>query len=462
MNEKYIEDFRRAGHDVVDWIADYLQNARRYPVLPRMNPGDLVDALPRCAPEKGEPFEAILRDFDAKIIPAVTHWNHPGFFAYFACTGSSPAILAEALSAALNTNGIHWITSPAVSELEQVALGWLRQWIGLPDDFFGVIYDTASVSTMHAIAAAREMAQPEARENGYTANLVLYTSAQAHSSVEKGAIALGIGQRNVRKIETDSEFRMSPGALESAIQEDLASGMRPFCIVATAGTTSSTSVDPVPAIADIAERYGAWLHVDAAYAGSAAVVPECRHILAGCERAHSLVMNPHKWLFTPLDLSAFYTRRPDILRQAFSLVPEYLRTHEDPRAVNLMDYGVPLGRRFRSLKLWFVMRYFGRERIVEMLRSHMAWAREFAALVDADARFERVAPVPFSVVCFRYRGTDDENRAILAKINAGGKVFLSHTALDGRYVMRIAIGNLGTTREDVLTAWDLIREAVPA
>jgi aromatic-L-amino-acid decarboxylase len=458
---EYTDDFRRAGHDVVDWIAEYLDTARLYPVLPRMAPGDLVDALPAQAPDKGEPFEAILRDFDTTVLPAVTHWNHPGFFAYFACTGSSPAILAEAISAALNTNGIHWKTSPAVAELEQVALSWLRQWLGLPEEFWGCIYDTASVSTFHGIAAAREMAQPEARENGYTPNLVLYTSEQAHSSVEKGAIALGIGQKNVRKIGVDAEFRMRTDLLEQAIEEDSARGLRPFCIVATTGTTSTTSIDPVPAIADIAERHGAWLHVDAAYGGSAAVAPEFQYVLKGCERAHSLVTNPHKWMFTPLDCSVFYTRRPDILRRAFSLIPEYLRPAEEPRAVNLMDYGVPLGRRFRSLKLWFVMRYFGRDRIAELIRTHVAWAHEFASMVECDSRFEVCAPVPLSVVCFRYKGTDDENRAILEAVNATGHVFLSHTALDGRIVLRLAIGNMGTTREDVLAAWELIQQAVP-
>lgn len=461
MNDNYIEDFRRAGREVIDWIAQYLENPRTYPVVPRMRPGELVDGLPASAPDRGETYEAILRDFEAKVMPAVTHWNHPRFFAYFGSTCAAPAVLAEALAAALNTNGIHWLTSPAVSELEQVALSWYRQWMGLPDDFTGFIYDTASVSTLHGIAAAREMAQPEAREEGYVANMTLYCSEQAHSSVEKGAIALGIGRRNVRKIATDAEFRMRPGALEAAIQEDIARGLRPFCIVATVGTTSTTSIDPVPEIAAIAGHHGAWLHVDAAYAGSAAVVPEHRHILAGCERADSFVVNAHKWLFTPLDLSVFFTRRPDILRRAFSLVPEYLRTAEDPRAVNLMEYGIPLGRRFRALKLWFVMRYFGRERIAEAIRKHIGYAREFAAMVDSDSRFERLAPVPLSVVCFRYRGTDEENAELLARVNASGQTFLSHTALNGRYVLRMAVGNLGTTREDVLAAWDLVRAAVP-
>jgi len=451
------EEFRRAAHQAVDWIAGYLENPRRYPVLPRVKPGDLLDALPRSAPERGETYAALLRDFEQLILPAVTHWNHPGFMAYFACTGSGPAVIGEMLAAPLNTNGIHWLTSPAVVELEQVTLGWLRQWLGLPEGFFGEIFDTASVSSLHAIAAAREMADPEARERGALPNLRLYCSEQAHSSIEKGAMALGVGRRNVRKIPVDEEFRMSPQALEQAIEQDIAAGLRPFCVVATAGTTSTTSVDPLARIADIAERFGLWLHVDAAYAGAAAILPEKRELFAGLERADSIVVNAHKWLFTPLDLSAFYTRRPDILRRAFSLTPEYLRTAEDPRAVNLMDYGVPLGRRFRALKLWFVLRRLGRQGVMEALRAHIRWAQELASWVDADARFERAAPVPFSVVCFRLRASDEQNRQLLQRVNAGGRFFLSHTELKGRYVLRLAIGNLSTSREDVWEAWKLIQ-----
>jgi aromatic-L-amino-acid decarboxylase len=459
---EYAEDFRRAAYEAVDWIAGYVEHSRRYRVLPRMNPGDLMAALPQSAPEQGEPFAALLRDFEQQVLPAVTHWNHPRFMAYFACTGSTPAILGEMLAAALNTNGIHWLTSPAVAELEQVALGWLRQWLGLPEEFFGVVYDTASVSTLHAIAAARELADPEARLKGSRPGLTLYTSEQAHSSVEKDAIALGIGQEHVRKVPVDAEFRLRPDKLREMVVADHARGLRPFCVVATVGTTSTTSVDPVSAIAEIAAEFRLWLHIDAAYAGAAAILPEQRHILEGAERAHSLVVNAHKWLFTPIDLSAFYTRRPDILRRAFSLVPEYLRTsplQEEKSAVNLMDYGVPLGRRFRALKLWFVLRYFGREGIQRLLRAHIAWAQEFASWVDADPRFERVAPAPFSVVCFRFKGTDDQNRALLEKLNGTGQVFLSHTELHGRYVLRIAIGNLATTRDDVREVWKLIQES---
>ncbi len=456
--KSYVDDFRRAGHEAVEWVANYLENTREFPVLPRVNPGDLMDSLPSSAPDKGETFDAIFKDFNNLVMPAVTHWNHPRFMAYFACTGSTPAIIAEMLAAALDTNGLHWLTSPAVAELEKVTLGWYRQWLGLPEDFFGIIYDTASVSTMHAIAAAREMTDPEAREHGAHANLVLYTSAESHSSVEKGAIAIGIGQKNVRKIPADAEFRMNPESLVEAIEADVADGKKPFCVVATVGTTSSTSVDPVSAIADIAEKYNLWLHVDAAYAGAAAILPEHRHIFNGVERAHSLVTNPHKWLFTPVDLSAFYTRRPDILRRAFSLVPEYLRTAPDPRAINLMDYGVPLGRRFRSLKFWFLLRYFGRDAIQQMLRNHIAWAQELAGQIDADPRFERVAPAPFSVVCFRFKGTDEQNQALLERANATGEVFISHTSLHGRYVLRVAIGNLATTRDDVQHVWQLFQK----
>jgi aromatic-L-amino-acid decarboxylase len=458
--QAYVEDFRRAGHETVDWIARYLSTVRDMPVLAQTRPGELLDALPVSAPEKGEPFATILSDFERLILPAVTQWNHPRFFAYFACTGSTPAILGEMLAAALNTNGLHWRTSPAVVELEQRALDWLRQWIGLSDQWFGVVYDTASTSSMHAIVCAREMVDPEARTAGSRNDLILYTSNQSHSSIEKGAIAVGIGQQNVRKVPSDSEFRMRPDALAQMIEDDKRAGKRPFCAVATVGTTSSTSIDPVPEIAGIAEKHGLWLHVDAAYAGAAAMLPEHQHILDGADRAHSLVLNAHKWLLTPIDLSAFYTRRPDILRRAFSLTSDYLKTQEDPRALNLMDFGVPLGHRFRALKLWFVLRYFGRERVEAILRQHIQWARDFAALVEAHPDFELAAPVPFSVVCFRYKGSDAQNKAIMEKANASGRVFLASTVLNGKLTLRLAIGNLETSWKDVEEAWELLRSAI--
>jgi aromatic-L-amino-acid decarboxylase len=451
------DEFRRYSHQVVDWMADYLENIRDYPVLSKARPGDLVDRLPRSAPEQGEPMDAILEDFEQSILPAVTHWNHPRFLAYFAISGSPPGILGEMLTATLNVNGMLWKSSPAVTELEQVTLSWLRQWMGLPQELFGIIYDTASMASMHAIAAAREMADPEVRTRGNSGRLTMYTSEQSHSSIEKGAITLGIGQQNVRQIPVDENFRMRVDLLRERMEADRRAGHQPFLVVATVGTTSTSSIDPVPAIADVAEEFGAWLHVDAAYGGAAAVLPELRGILDGAERAHSLVVNPHKWLFTPIDLSVFYTSRPEILRRAFSLVPEYLKTGEDPRAVNLMDYGVQLGRRFRALKLWFVMRNLGHEGVCRIIRSHIGYAQKLADLIRAHPDFEVAAPTPFSLICFRYRGSDDDNRALLEKVNASGKAFLSHTVLNGQFVLRLAIGNIATEWQDLEEVWNLLK-----
>ena len=479
------EEFRAAGHRLIDWVADYLEHADRYPVLAQTSPGALRRELPIQAPDKPQPMDDILRDFEGLVLPGVTHWNHPGFFAYFAITGSGPGILGELLSAALNVNAMLWKTCPAASELEEVVLAWLRQLLGLPEDFFGVVMDTASVASLCAIAAAREAVPGlDAREKGLAGRaevprLRLYTSEQAHSSIEKAAIVLGLGQAGVRKIPVDAEFRLRPELLAQAIEEDLRAGWKPFCVVATVGTTSTTSVDPVPAIADLCQRYNLWLHVDAAYAGSAAILPQCRWALAGCERADSLVLNPHKWLFTPFDFSAFYCRRPEVLRNTFSLVPEYLRTAGDPEARNYMYYGIQLGRRFRALKFWFVLRYFGSEGLRQRLRQHIAWAQDFADWVDADPDFERLAPAPFSVVCFRARPEalagrletawdnareeierylEELNAALLEAVNSAGEVYLSHTKLNGKFTLRLAIGNLRTTKSHVLRAWRLLRE----
>lgn len=450
-------EFRRFGNETVDWIAGYLENTRDYPVLPAVKPGELRDRLPGSAPEFGEPMDAILTDFAKLIVPGITHWNHPRFFAYFSVSASGPGILAEMMAAALNVNGMLWKSSPAVAELEETVLDWLRQWLGLPEGLFGIIYDTASISTMHAIAAAREMADPEARVRGGLGNLAMYTSAQAHSSVEKGAIALGIGQGNVRKIAVDGEFRMDPAALRASIQADLADGRKPFCVVASVGTTSTSSVDPVPAIADAAEEYGLWLHVDGAYGGPAAIVPEYRHLFDGVDRADSVVVNPHKWLFTPIDISVLYTRKPEILRRAFALSADYLKTAEDERVINYNDYGVQLGRRFRALKLWFVLRYFGRDGVVEILRRHIRWAKALAELIAANPRFEVAAPTPLSLICFRAAGPDERSRELMDRVNAAGTAFLSHTVLHGRFTIRLAVGNVRTTWEDLAETWDLIQ-----
>jgi aromatic-L-amino-acid decarboxylase len=453
------DEFRRLGYQLVDWIAAYREHPERYPVLSRNKPGELMDALPASGPAQPEPMDDVLADFERIVLPAVTHWNHPGFLAYFATSAPGPGILAELLIAGLNSIGILWKTSPAVTELELVVVQWLREWMGLPPGHFGLIFDTASVSSLHAIAAARELAAPEVRTTGRSEKpLVLYCSEQAHSSVEKAVIALGIGQDNIRKIASDASFRMIPEALEESILEDLGQGAKPFCVVATVGSTSTASVDPVPAIGTIARKHGLWLHVDTAYAGSAAIVPEFQHILDGAGEADSIVVNPHKWLFTPQDCSVLFTRRPEILRRAFSLVPEYLRTFEDPRLVNLMEYAIPLGRRFRALKLWFIFRAFGRDGLSAIIRDQVAMAGEFGAWVEAAPAFEIAAPVSLSVVCFRLLGSDESNHKLLDAINAEGEFFLSHTVLNGRVVLRVAIGNIGTTRETLRRLWRRLGE----
>ena len=436
-------------------------------MLSRVEPGDIRAALPDAAPERGESYDEIFADFERVILPGITHWNHPGFFAYFAITGSEPGVLAEFLSAALNVQAMLWRTSPAATELEEVTLSWLRQLLALPAEFDGVIYDTASVSTLHALAAAREIAVPNVRGGGLSGRadvprLRVYCSEHAHSSVDKAVILLGLGHDALRRIPADRDFAMHPDALESAIAEDRAAGMLPVAVVATVGTTSSTSVDPVDAIAPICAAEQLWLHVDAAYAGVAAMVPGCEWMFRGGDRADSIVVNPHKWLFTPFDLSVLYCRRMDAIRQAFSLTPEYLRTSEGEAGVrNLMDTGIQLGRRFRALKLWMVLRHFGAEGLRAHLMEHMRLARVLATWIDESDRFERVAPVPFSVVCFRLRGeaSDEAHQRILDRVNASGEVFLSHTKLDGRFVLRLAIGNLRTTEEHVARAWALLNEA---
>jgi len=477
LSDMPADEFRAAGHRLVDWISDYLQHSERYPVLAQVRPGDIRAALPSSPPATGEPLADALQEFERVLVPGLTHWNSPNFFAYFAITASGPGVLADFLSSALNQQAMLWRTSPAATELEEVVLGWLRQMIGLPATFEGVVYDTASMSSLHALAAARQLHVPGVREHGLSGRaelprLRVYCSDQAHSSIDKAVLLLGLGHSALRKIPSDADYRMRPDLLQQAIVEDRSAGWLPIAAVATVGTTSTTSVDPVPAIADICERERIWLHVDAAYGGAAAIVPGHEWVLDGCARADSLVQNPHKWLFTPFDFSAFFCRRMDVVREAFSLVPEYLRTADAAAAGaapvrNLMDTGIQLGRRFRALKLWMILRYFGVDGVRARLAEHMRLARLFAAWVDGDDDFERLAPVPMSVVCFRVRPARGDwseerlealNTRVLDAVNRTGEAFLSHTKLGGRFTLRLAVGHIRTTEMHVAHAWRLLKE----
>lgn len=453
-----LDSFDRAAR----WIDAYYRDPGAYPVLSRSQPGDLVRALPTHAPEEGESFDTIFNDFESLVIPGITHWNHPRFFAYFSISATPIAVIAEALAATLDVNAMLWRTSPAATELEDVVVGWLRELLGLDAGLHGIIYDTASTSGFTALAAARESLGLDIRERGLAGRddlpaLRVYITDHTHSHIEKAAIALGVGRANVVRVPVDAAYAMRPDALEAALRADISHGMRPMCVAATVGTTSTTTSDPVPEIAAICKRYATWLHVDAAYAGPAAILPEFAHLLDGCEHADSLVVNPHKWLFVPIDLSVLYVRNMPLLRRTFSLVADYLVTPEIG-VRNYMDYGLQLGRRFRALKLWFAMRHLGVRGMRERLRSHIDLAQTFAAWVRAEPGWDVVAPHPLSVVCFRFGDEDDENSAIVDAVNATGDVFLSTTKLDGKVAIRLAVGNERTTEADVARAWELLRE----
>ena len=460
-------EFRRWGHRFVDWVADYLEGVGGHPVLAGVEPGEVRRALAAQAPAGGEPVESLLEDFQSVVLPGITHWNHPGFLAYFAVSGSGPGILGELLTAALNVNAMVWKSSPAATELEQVTLDWLRGFVGLPPAFAGTINDTASISTFHALAAAREQQLPEARATGLAGAPPgrVYATAETHSSVVKAVHALGLGRDGVHTVVTGAGRGMDPAALADAIDRDARSGLRPVAVVATIGTTSVTAVDPVAGIADVAASRSLWLHVDAAYAGPAAALARMRTHFRGWERADSIVINPHKWLFTPIDCSALYLRDPAALHAAFSLTPAYLETGEDGVAHN-MDLGLALGRRFRALKLWFVMRYFGQDGLRAILDHHLGLAHRLAKLVDAAPNWERWRPSVFSLVVLRYAPAatgngrrDDANMAIMDRVNASGKAFISHTEIDGEVWLRVAIGNIHTMEEHVLGAWTALQEA---
>ena len=452
----------------LEWVENYLEDVDTYPVLSRSEPGAMVASLPEEAPIEPDPIDEIMGDIDRIIVPAITHWNHPRFFGYFAVTGSEPGIAGELLSAAMNVNGMVWKTSPAVTELEEVVGRWFTRMVGLPDRFC-IINDTASTSSFTALASARHRALPTARVDGIGGGprLMTYTSVESHSSIDKAVLALGLGTSSIRKIPTDDGFRMDPVALERAIEADIEAGARPMAVVATVGTTSTTSVDPVPAIAEICERYGAWLHVDAAYAGPAAALDSHRWVLDGCEGADSLVSNPHKWLFVPIDCSLLFLKNPQITKDAFSVVPDYLKTEDG--TTNLMDYGISLGRRFRALKLWMVMRSMGINGIRAAIARQIQMAQDLAAKISSEPNFEVIAPVDFAVVNFRFapnsmseEGIDLLNSALADQINSSGVAFVTTTRVRGRVAVHVSIGNLRTSEKDVQTLWETIKASVPS
>ena len=471
------QEFREALHRVADWVADYRESIEELKVSPDISPGDITARLPQAPPEAPEPFSDIFRDFQESILPGLVHWGHPAFLGYFGSTTTSAGILGEMLMGALNVSAMTWRTSPAATELETLVLDWLRQMLGLPAEYTGVVYDTASVAVMHALAAAREDLGLNARARGLCGRfevpaLRIYASDQAHSSIDKAAITLGIGEQNVRRVPCAVTYRMDVAALRSAIETDLREGLLPMAVIATVGTTSTTSIDPVDEIAALCDEHQLWLHVDAAYGGAMALLPEGRYVMKGLEAADSIVVNPHKWLFVPLDFSALYVKRPELLRATFSLVPEYLRGDAEPAERNYMDYGIQLGRRFRALKAWMVIRGFGSEGLAARIREHIRLARLFASWLDADSEFEVLAPVTMAVVCFRVvphvLGSTTElaeelnslNRRLVEAVNRTGKVYLTYTTLNGQITMRLAVGNILTTERHLAMAFDLIsREA---
>ncbi|MBA3658800.1 MAG: aminotransferase class I/II-fold pyridoxal phosphate-dependent enzyme [Gemmatimonadales bacterium] len=453
------EEFRHRAHALVDWMADYLRDVGSLPVTPAVHPGEIRDRLPVAAPDRGEPFPRIFDDFRHLILPGMTHWNHPGWFGYFPANNSPPSILAEMLTATLGAQCMSWATSPAATELEQTTMAWLAGMLRLPPGFTGVIQDTASTATLTALLSARECAAEGTR--------TVYASEEAHSSVDKGVKLAGYGLEQLRRIPTDTNFAMNPAALDRQLTDDRRAGLVPACVVATVGTTSSTAIDPLPAIGEICRRHGVWLHVDAAYAGTAAIVPELRAMLDGVEHADSFVFNPHKWMLVNFDCTAYFVRDVPALLRTFQITPEYLRTSADDGAVNFRDWGIPLGRRFRALKLWFVIRSYGLEGLREMVRRHVALGTAFAGWVEADPEFELLAPAPLGLVVFRHRpagmtdaaALDAHNAALLARVNATRRVHLTHTRLGGRYAIRLAVGQRCTGAAEVALAWDIVREA---
>lgn len=459
-----VEDFRRHGHELVDWMADYLGRVERLPVRAAVAPGEVADRLPEAPPEEPEPFAAIMADVERIILPGLTHWQHPSFFAYFPANSSPPSVLAEMLTATLAVQGMIWQTAPAATELETRMMAWLRQMLGLPEDFVGVIQDTASSATLCAVLTARERLcgwQGNARGLADAGRLTAYCSAEAHSSVDKAVCIAGIGQDNLRKIPVDGSFAMDPAALEAAIDADRAAGFRPAVVVATLGTTGTSGFDPLGPIGEICRRAGAWLHVDAAWAGSALLLPEERWMIDGIADADSFVFNPHKWLLTNFDCSAYFVRDPAALTRTFAILPEYLKTAEGDRVVNYRDWGIPLGRRFRALKLWFVIRSYGVEGLRTMIRRHIAMTAQLAGRIAATEGFDVPIPPRLALLGFRCHppGWDDParldalNETLLQRVNDSGAAYLSHTRVGGAYVIRVSVGQTATEWRHVEAAW---------
>ncbi len=469
LGDTPLEEFRKQLHELADWIADYREKIEILPVAPNARPGAIIAALPKKAPEEGESFDQIFGDVERLILPGMVHWGHPMFLGYFGWTTTAPGILGEIITSPLNVNAMTWRTSPAATELETLVVDWLRQWMQLPKEFGGVVYDTASVGVMHALAVAREEAAPFVRKFGLAGRSDLprfrvYASDQGHSSAEKAAIVLGLGEENVQRVPCDAEFRMDVSALRAMIARDLREQFKPLAAIATVGTTSTASVDPVPEIAKICRERKMWLHIDGAYGAGLALLPEQKWVTAGWSEADSLVVNPHKMLFVPLDFSVLYVRDLERLRRVFTLVPEYLRGDTVEAEKNYMDYGVQLGRRFRALKAWVVWRAFGREGLAARIRDHLRLAKLLADWIRNDKRFELSAPIVMGVVCFRFKdGGDDQktdgiNSEIVERINASGRAYLTQTKLHGRTVMRIGLGNVLTTEQHLRNAWEMIQE----
>ena len=465
------DEMRAHLHRMADWVADYRENIASRPIAPTVQPGAISATQSVSMPEHGDEMQHIIDDLDAAIMPGIVHWGHPAFLGYFGSTSNGPALLGELAAAALNVSAMTWKTSPAATELEQVVLTWIRDLVGLPQNRFGVVYDTASIAILHALAAARERVVNDARRCGLAGREVprlrVYASDQAHSSVEKAMVVLGLGEENVVRIPSDDAFRMDVEALRSVMEDDAARGWRAMAVVATIGTTSTASVDPVPEIAAIAQEHGVWLHVDAAYGGAMGALPESRWMMRGVEYADSIVVNPHKWLFVPLDFSTLYVCDPERLRAVFANTPEYLRGDATGEAINYMDYGIQLGRRFRALKAWMVFRAFGSEGIIARVREHRRLAESFAERVRTSTAFELTAPVSMAVVCFRHAPpgmtpgvADEHNERIVAEVNASGVAYLTHTRLRGRTSMRVGIGNIETTEAHLDQVWRAINDAI--